>query len=302
MLSKYGRRSEDRNIADSGNGRAGNEQAFEVSGGRESTTQDARDSATQSGRDFTRQHEKDSRQDERNPTTQDEMYYTNYGETREDTARMGSPGSQGEMSHKVGLAQGNGVAGFFGRASEMSWMQRAFEYLKHPSPGAHGAMPGEDAEVKVRVAEAFAYFLDETALLSINEDAINPLTCPRFDIALVLTEAAFHSMYGLLDFLDREQFLQALLRFPRLDALPSWTERRWLATANLVWAIGARWFILTAQGLPHTGHIDSHLAYYARSRALGLDHRVVYDHPDLQQIQAMGLLAFFLLLNNSISR
>lgn len=200
------------------------------------------------------------------------------------------------------MAQGNGVAGYLGKASEISWMRRAYKYLKQPSLRAHGPLLEEDDEADDPVTAAMAYYVDEAALLSINEDVVDFLAWPDFDVALILTEAAFDAMSGVFGFLDREQFLQTLIHFPRSNTLPSWKERRWLAVANLVWAVGTRWSAMILPSLPTNIPVDNHLVYYARSRALGLDHRVVFDHPDLQQTQAMGLLAFFLLMNNSISR
>lgn len=47
---------------------------------------------------------------------------------------------------------------------------------------------------------------------------------------------------------------------------------------------------------------DTHQDYYARARALGLDHRVVFDHPDIDQVQGMGLLSLYLLFNGSVTR
>lgn len=121
-------------------------------------------------------------------------------------------------------------------------------------------------------------------------------------MALILAEAVFCAMNGAFCFVDREQFLRKLANFEREENMPSWSERGWLSVANLVWAVGSRWLMLTSMDSSSVCHEESHLIYYARSRAFGLDHRVVFDHPDLEQVQAMGLLASFLLVNNSISR
>ena len=48
--------------------------------------------------------------------------------------------------------------------------------------------------------------------------------------------------------------------------------------------------------------LHNHIEFYARARALGLDHRVVFDHPVLEQIQSLGLLGFYLYINGSIAR
>ena len=40
----------------------------------------------------------------------------------------------------------------------------------------------------------------------------------------------------------------------------------------------------------------------ARARALGLDHRMLFQHPDVEMTQAIGVLGFYLLINGSIQR
>lgn len=70
--------------------------------------------------------------------------------------------------------------------------------------------------------------------------------------------------------------------------------------ANIVWAAGASW--LQWAQLSHLTNHESHLIYYARARALGLDHRVPFDHPDLDLVEEMGVLAAYLLADGSVSR
>jgi len=193
------------------------------------------------------------------------------------------------------------LTGFVGKSSEISWMQRIHEHTTESSPvGPDIAQIG--AEINVRATEMMAFFVDETTLLSVDEDFINPVERLPWDESLILTEAALCAMNGAFRLVDREQFLQRLAAFPWEKRVLSWRERRWLSLANLLWAIGSRWLVLTDLEHSSVCHSQSHLLYYARSRALGLDHRVVFDHPDLEQVQSMGLLAFFLIVNNSISR
>jgi hypothetical protein len=115
-----------------------------------------------------------------------------------------------------------------------------------------------------------------------------------------LAEAYFHAIQGAFVFVHRERFLDALAHFSRKQSPLSWVERRWLALANLVFALGAKWLRQTEPDDSLVVH--NHLEFYARARALGLDHRIVFDHPVLEQIQALGLLAFYLFVNGSIFR
>ncbi|KAJ9493246.1 hypothetical protein H2202_011295, partial [Exophiala xenobiotica] len=137
-------------------------------------------------------------------------------------------------------------------------------------------------------------------LLSVDEDYLGAVQRPVDSAAQILSEAYFHALQGVFGFITREQFLQDLAQFPAQGILLSWDQRRWLALANLVWAIGSKWSHvakLDDQDL----HAKSHLVYYARARALGLDHRVLFDHPNGEGVQAIGLLSFYWFQNGSIS-
>jgi hypothetical protein len=118
--------------------------------------------------------------------------------------------------------------------------------------------------------------------------------------ALILTEAFFHAMGGAFCFVLREQFLQEMFSFSKWGATRGWNQRRWLAQANLMWAIDSKWLQITK--LDDLANVENHLMYYARARALGLDHRMMFDHPDLARVQDIGLLAFYLLMNGSITK
>jgi len=201
------------------------------------------------------------------------------------------------LSHVVDLDQGTGASGMVGKMSEMSWIQRAREYLDDPQASSQHEMPKSHPSI---AGTASSYFMDDTDLLAVDEDTVDHLQWPPMYLALVLSEAFFHAMQGAFQFVVREQFLDTLAQFPRTKAIPSWAERRWLSLANLVWAIGAKWLQMTQ--LDNDMFRDNHLVFYARARALGLDHRVLFDHPEVERVQAIGLLAFYLLINGSVTR
>jgi hypothetical protein len=149
-------------------------------------------------------------------------------------------------------------------------------------------------------AKDYTYFMDDVNLLAIDEDHVDPTTWPAFELSIILSEAFFHAVQGVFPFILREDFLQRLLKFPRGTAHLSWSDRHWLATANLVWAVGSKWLHMCHLAAP--GFCDHHLMYYARARALGIDHRVMFDHPDIGRVEAIGILAFYLMINGSVTR
>jgi hypothetical protein len=216
-------------------------------------------------------------------------------------SRVGTLGRQGELAHVVDLDNGTGASGFIGKMSEMSWIQRAFEVLNFQQQSA-GEIPkiaiGELDHLSA--TEDFNFFMDDLDLLAIDEDHVDPYEWPPAQTAALLSEAYFHAMQGAFPFVIRGPFLQKLFSYPRGISVPSWSQRSWLALANTVWAIGAKWLQITE--LDPQEAQETHLVYYARARALGLDHRVMFDHPDVDRVQGIGLLAFYLLINGSIAR
>jgi hypothetical protein len=155
-------------------------------------------------------------------------------------------------------------------------------------------------DVNVDTTTDLIYFMDDTNILAVDEDFVDQYHWPARESVVLLSEAFFHAMQGAFQFVLREQFLQQAYQFSATGQNPSWTKRPWLALANLVWAIGSKWLQITK--LSEQEPNDEHLIYFARARALGLDHRVMFDHPDIERVQGIGLLSFYLLINGSITR
>jgi hypothetical protein len=215
---------------------------------------------------------------------------------------VGSPGKQGELADVVDLDSGSGASGFIGKMSEMSWFRRALKIVRqhHPRGPEYPGIAMGELNHSLTSAKDFSFYMDDVDVLAFDEDTIDPYEWPSGEDTYLLTEAFFHAMQGAFPFVVREIFLHTMLSFPRERGMPTWSQRRWLAQANLVWAIGAKWLLISKLNQPSVE--DRHMLFYARARALGLDHRVVSDHPDVDRIQGIGLLAFYLLINGSITR
>ena len=215
-------------------------------------------------------------------------------------ADLGSPIRQGELQYVVDLNHGAGMTGYVGGMSEVSWMQRAREYLLgSSSAGTSYETPSQGAPYS---AQAFdlTYFMDGADLLSVDEDQLVSEPLPPTAAALMLSEAYFHAIQGAFQFVERDWFLRELEKLLKGTEQPSWAQRRTLGLVNIVWAVGAKWLQLTQ--LSGQTLAADHLTYYARARALGLDHRMLFEHPDVEMTQAIGVLGFYLLINGSIQR
>jgi len=194
------------------------------------------------------------------------------------------------------MGSGRGAVGFIGKISEVSWIARAYSYLLAPA----GDFRIQDKISDRTSATQFSYFMDDEDLLTFDEDHVDALHWPGDLTARILFEAFFHALHGIFDGFPRDRVLAELDGFPRNRSSHSWDERRWLAIANLMWAIGSKW--LHQAMLDDGSGMENHLVYYARARALGLDHRVMLDHPGLQGINALGMLSFYLFANGSVFR
>lgn len=75
---------------------------------------------------------------------------------------------------------------------------------------------------------------------------------------------------------------------------------KWLAILNMIFAISAKHAHLI--DAPWRGDDNDHLVYLTRARILSMNGDVLFSHPDLQQVQVEGLIAFYLLSSDQINR
>lgn len=148
----------------------------------------------------------------------------------------------------------------------------------------------------------YSYFMDDEDVLSIDEDYVDAYQLPDNVAITILSEAFFHACQDIFNFIARAQFIDKVAEAIKQPNRLSWENREWLALANLVWAIASKWMHMAKLDGDDDVAIETHLVYYSRARALGLDHRVQHDHPNTQGVQALGLLSFYLLINGSINR
>jgi hypothetical protein len=218
--------------------------------------------------------------------------------------RVGSPGAMDRLASIVSLGIGSGASGYIGKSSEISWLQRAQEQMSPPPEDADHVL--SEVDENYPLGSHLDYHMDEANLLAVDEESVDPMEVPPLPIATVLVDSYFETVHGSFPLVDKELFMDVLIsRFHSRPPL-SWEGRRWLSMANIIFAVGAKWMYLTRprradmQGL-NVGPGD-HIVYYARARSLGLDHRLIMDHPLLEQIQALGILGLYLIVNHQISR
>lgn len=203
----------------------------------------------------------------------------------------------------VSLGIGSGASGYVGKSSEISWLQRAQEQM---SPQQGDDDVATESDENHPHGSKLDYHMDEANLLAVDEDSVNPMDMPPLPIAKILAHSYFETVHDSFPLVAKGVFMDALLNQFHNRPPSSWEGRHWLSMANIIFAVGAKWLYLTRprgadmQGLK-IGPGD-HVVYYARARSLGLDHRLIMDHPLIEQIQALGILGLYLIVNHQISR
>ncbi len=192
---------------------------------------------------------------------------------------VGSPNAQGTVSGPIDLGRGAGASGLIGKLSEISWLERAREHILQGATGNRQRFQSLDLECLAELD--LSYHLDEADLLSVDEEGVDEYQWPS--MAATMAGVFFDTLYPTFPFVDKEQFLQQLLQLYHLqERHPFGERRRWLAVANMIFCLGSKWLVQC--GVNNSTGQEDHLMYYARARKLGLDHRIILDHPTVAQV------------------
>jgi hypothetical protein len=73
-----------------------------------------------------------------------------------------------------------------------------------------------------------------------------------------------------------------------------------MAILNMIFAIATEYLHNSDES--QRGNIKDHLFYLTRARMLSLGGDSMFEHPDLEQVQVEGLVAFHMLCTNQINR
>jgi hypothetical protein len=131
---------------------------------------------------------------------------------------------------------------------------------------------------------------------------VDPYDWPQLDIAERLLSCYISKVHDSFPILPRKTFEDQFRKFftSLANGNALCLSPNWQAILNLVFAISARYSHLSKA----TWRADArdHLIYQARARVFGLDDTTITNHPDVPQIQSLGLLAFYWLSVGQVSR
>lgn len=179
--------------------------------------------------------------------------------------------------------------GFMGEHSEMVWLYRLKRHLDQDT-----STPVSEKYFQPSIS-SLNYFQDDTEIS--NLDNVDVAWRPPQALADKLVDNYFQTVHPSFPIIGKGVFLGQYRSFyANPNVRPG---RRWLAVLNLVFAIAAKHSALVAN--QPQGEYSDHLDYFARAWRLSVDN-VLLDHPNLQQVQVEGLVAFYLLSTGQVNR
>lgn len=200
-------------------------------------------------------------------------------------------------------SEGTRATGVVGKSSEISWMQRVqreAEQRARGNPGTLESNPADDEEKEAFSLHALNYHLDDLDI-SVPEP-VQLYAMPPRELADRLFDDYFSKTHPFFPILSKQLFRGQYQTFLDTSTRPDPARPgdKWLAVLNIIFAIGAKHAHLT--NAAWRGEDNDHLVYLTRARLLSMNSDVLFSHPDLQQVQVEGLIAFYLLASDQINR
>ncbi|OOQ91784.1 putative C6 transcription factor [Penicillium brasilianum] len=221
----------------------------------------------------------------------------------DDIDEMSSPSSIGSLEaidrveEDLNRNEKSRATGFMGKNSEVTWMQRLQREAEHRSRGLPGSLePGQSKRQDDDLAlHAVSYHLDDLDISL--PGPIELYSMPPRNVADKLFDDYLRTVHPFFPIINRPLFAAQYRTFFDSNARPG---DKWLAILNMIFAIAAKHAHLIEA--PWQGDDRDHLVYLTRARILSMNGDVLFSHPDLQQVQVEGLIAFYLLASDQINR
>ncbi|KAJ5895156.1 hypothetical protein N7495_006847 [Penicillium taxi] len=195
------------------------------------------------------------------------------------------------------------ATGFMGKSSEINWMQRVqreAEQRAHGYPGSLDSNQDDEDEKGVFSLHTLNYHLDDLEISV--PGPVQLYSMPPRHLADRLFEDYLNTVHPFFPIISKPLFCAQFQTF--FDGfVRSSTARpgdKWLAILNTIFAIAAKHAHLI--NAPWQGDENDDLVYLSRARRLSMNSEVLFSHPDLQQVQVEGLIAFYLLASDQINR
>lgn len=197
------------------------------------------------------------------------------------------------------------AAGYFGKNSEIVWMQSLEDGVERDGRQQSTASQSESAnETLFRPQDTMDrdipivmmnYHLDDLDI-PIAED-VDPFAVPPRELADEYLNTYMTYVHPLFNAVRKPAFISQYRQFFDLSAKP---PRKWLGVLNMIFAIGCRYSRLVGStNIPH----EDDLVFLSRTWKLSMQsNKILLKHTDLQQIQLEFLVAVYLLCLAQVNR
>jgi len=211
------------------------------------------------------------------------------------------------------------ATGFVGKNSEITWLQRLRQENKYGSPprdqpveekrmtdisSSSFGSKHKPGDIRIPLPEAdsgFAvhessYHLDDLAISTF--EAVDAYEVPTPETANQLFSTYVARVHPTFPIVGKVNLTAQFHKF--ISGHVHRPPEKWLSILNLIFAISAKYsHLIQAEW---KGDERDHLIYFTRARMLGLSGETMLQHPELQQIQILGLMAFYLMSISQINR
>lgn len=195
------------------------------------------------------------------------------------------------------------ATGVLGKASEITWMQRVQQEAERRAqgqPGSQGSNQSDPEDPKDSFSLHNMNYHQDDLDISVPEP-VQKYAMPPRPLADRLFEDYLTTTHPFFPIISRSLFRsQYRTYFDPSRPDPPRPGDKWLAIINIIFAIAAKHAHLV--NAPWRGEDNDHLVYLTRARMLSMNSDVLFNHPDLQQVQVEGLTAFYLLASDQINR
>ncbi|CAI7638087.1 unnamed protein product [Penicillium manginii] len=209
-----------------------------------------------------------------------------------------------EVDEDLNRDESTRAAGFFGKNSEISWMQRLERNVDRKSVlslspitpfyssdnrSSSHRKPSRDVSIHI-----MNYHLDDLAIPHL--DDADPFAVPPRAVADEYFNTYLTFVHPSFPAIRRTTYVA---QYQQFYDVPSNPPRKWLGILNMIFAIGCHYSQVAD---PSANHREDDLVYLARARKLAFDENILFEHPGLQQNQLELLMALYLLCLGQINR
>jgi hypothetical protein len=220
------------------------------------------------------------------------------------SSSVGSLNAVDLVEEDLNRSQKTRATGYFGKNSEVTWMQKLEDEAENRSRmfdgnfemlGLEEQPPPQKNDVPIAT---MSYHLDDLNIPLM--DDVDPYDLPPKELADRFFAAYMDSVHPAFEVIRKTIFVNQYRQFFKQPSKP---PRRWLAILNMIFALGCRYCLLLSDGAAVASDEDwDDLVYFNRARKLCLGETALFEHTDLQQIQVEILVALYLIVLGQINR